>query len=75
MAERRILFRLFKGFLYGILIGFWAGIAIYLLAAGVESIADIPFMPSQFFGLIFGASAAAGVIAEYSRWLEAQGTK
>jgi len=70
---RRLLFRLLKGFIYGVLIGFFAGTGIYLLASAVDAIATIPITPAQFFSLIFGSSAATGVIAEYSSWLEQKG--
>jgi len=67
---RRLLFRLFKGFIYGVIIGFFAGTGIYLLAAAVAAIATIPLTPAEFFALIFGSSAAMGTIAEYSAWLD-----
>ena len=70
---RRLLFRLLKGFIYGIVIGFFAGTGIYLLAAAVAEIATIPLTAAQFFALIFGSSAATGVITEYSTWLEQKG--
>jgi len=75
MAEKpkgkRILFKLFKGFIYGNVIGLFSGVAIYLLASAVEVIAGgLPIAPTTFMSLIYGASVTAGVAVEYDRWLE-----
>ena len=72
MAKKRVLFRLLKGFIYGTVIGLFAGSAIYMLAVAVNAVASLPFDPRVIFGLIFGASVTAGVAHEYSVWLESQ---
>ena len=72
MAKKRVLFRLLKGFIYGVVIGLFAGCGVYLLAVAVNAISSLPFDPAQIFALIFGASACAGVAHEYSVWLESQ---
>lgn len=72
-SRRSVLFRLVKGFLYGTVIGLFAGVAIFLLAAAVSSIAQsLPVTPGQLFSIIWGASATAGVAKEYSDWLEGE---
>ena len=70
---RNILFRLLKGFLYGNVVGLFAGIALYLLASSVATIAhNLPVTPGEVFAIIWGASTTAGVAHEYSNWLEQQ---
>lgn len=66
----RVLFRMLKGFIYGNVVGLFAGIAIFLLAGAVESVAPIPIAPETIFALIYGASATAGVAFEYATWLD-----
>ena len=71
--RRSVLFRMLKGFLYGNVVGLFAGSAIYLLAAAVQAIAgQLPVTAPQIFFLIWGASVTAGVAKEYSEWLEGQ---
>ena len=71
--RRSVLFRLLKGFLYGNVVGLFAGSAIYLLASAVNVIAgQLPVAPQHIFMLIWGASVTAGVAKEYSEWLEGQ---
>ncbi len=68
-----VMFRMLKGFLYGNVIGLFAGIAIYLLAVAVSTIAtSLPVTPGQIFGIIWGASTTAGVAKEYANWLDQQ---
>jgi len=66
----RLLFRLFKGFLYGAVIGLIFGTSIYMLAKAVNSISTLSFNPDLWPALIFGASVTAGTAVEYSHWLE-----
>lgn len=73
VMAKAILFKLMKGFVYGAVIGLFVGTAIYLLAAAVAQMAELPVTPAQIFGLIFGATLAAGVAHEYSSWLESLG--
>ena len=75
--KKRVLFRLFKGFIYGNVIGLIFGVAIYLLASAVNMIAmsmntALPISPTYFLLLIYGASVTAGTATEYSNWLEEQ---
>jgi hypothetical protein len=70
----RILFKLLKGFIYGNVIGLFAGSALYLLSSAVNAITGgLPVTPAQFFALIYSASVVSGIAHEYSAWLEAQG--
>ena len=71
--KRRLLFRLFKGFIYGNVIGLIFGTAIYLLASAVSALAQLPYDPSLFLLLIYAASVTAGTAKEYSEWLEEGG--
>jgi hypothetical protein len=72
-APKRILFRLLKGFIYGNVVGMFAGSALYLLADAVNAITKgLPVSPAMFFALIYAASVVSGVAHEYSEWLEAQ---
>jgi len=68
----RVLFRLIKGLIYGSVIGMVFGSALYLLASAVNQIAPLPFAPTIWAALIFGASVTAGTAIEYSDWLEGQ---
>jgi len=71
--QNKILFRLFKGFIYGNVIGLFSGSALYLLASAVNNITGgLPVAPIQFFALIYSASVVSGVASEYSDWLESQ---
>jgi len=72
MAKKRILFRLLKGFIYGTVVGLFAGAAIYLLCEAVNAVAQLPITPANIFALIFGASVVAGIAHEYSVWLESK---
>ena len=67
-----ILFRLIKGFLYGNVVGLFAGIALFLLASAVNAIATIPVSPATILALIWSTSVVTGVAKEYSSWLEEQ---
>ena len=70
-TRKSILFRLVKGFLYGNVIGLFAGTAVYLLATAVDVLANgLPVAPQHIFMLIWGASVTVGVAKEYSDWLE-----
>jgi len=69
---RRLLFRLIKGMIYGSVVGLVFGSAIYLLASAVNQIAPLPWPPSAWAAIIFGASVTAGTAVEYSDWLEGQ---
>jgi len=72
--NKRVLFRLFKGFIYGNVFGLIFGTAIYLLASAVNVIAGgLPITPTTFMALIYGASVVTGTAVEYSHWLEEQG--
>ena len=74
----RVLFRLFKGFIYGNVFGLIAGVAIFLLASAVDLIASsvtpynggLPITPAMFLLLIYAASVTTGVIVEYDEWLD-----
>jgi hypothetical protein len=66
----KILFRLFKGFGYGVSVGLVVSVAIYLLASAVKAIAPTIPDPSVISGIIFANSVAVGVMHEYSEWLE-----
>jgi len=67
----RILFRLFKGFIYGNIFGLIFGTAIYLLATAVDVISGgLPISPTTFMALIYSASVVTGTAVEYSEWLE-----
>lgn len=68
----RLLFRLIKGMIYGSVIGLVFGSAVYLLASAVHSIAPLPWDPSTWAAIIFGASVTAGTAKEYSDWLDEQ---
>jgi len=71
--KRKILFRLLKGFIYGNVIGLFAGSALYLLSSAVSNITGgLPVSPAQFFALIYGASVVSGIAHEYSEWLSSQ---
>ena len=80
MSEKknRVLFHLFKGFIYGNVFGLIFGIAIYLLASAVDVITRVnggvglPIAPATFMALIYGASVTMGTAVEYSHWLEQQ---
>jgi|GEM_PF-948774 ABC-type multidrug transport system permease subunit len=69
---RRLLFRLIKGMIYGSVVGLVFGSAIYLLASAVNSVAPLPWPPSAWAAIIFGASVTAGTAVEYSDWLDGQ---
>lgn len=75
----RVLFRLFKGFIYGNVFGLIFGVAIYLLASAVDVLAKVnggaglPVQPTTFMALIYAASVVTGTAVEYSHWLEEQG--
>jgi len=66
----RILFRVFKGLIYGVNIGLVFSVAIYLLASAVKSVAPTIPDPSVISGIVFAGSVVAGVAHEYSEWLE-----
>jgi TctA family transporter len=66
----RILFRVFKGLIYGISLGLVFSVAIYLLASAVRAIAPSIPDPSVLSAIIFAGSVTAGVASEYSKWLE-----
>jgi ABC-type antimicrobial peptide transport system permease subunit len=66
----RVLFRVFKGFIYGVSIGLVFSVAVYLLASAVRSMAPTVPDPSVISGIIFAGSVVAGVAHEYSEWLE-----
>jgi hypothetical protein len=66
----RVLFRVVKGFIYGVSIGLVFSVAIYLLASAVRAIAPTVPDPSVISGVIFAGSVTAGVAYEYSKWLE-----
>jgi|Deesub1362B_J571_1020462.scaffolds.fasta_scaffold00334_29 hypothetical protein len=61
-----------KGFFYGISLGMFFAVAIYLLAVAVNAMAFLPLTPETLAGLIFAGSVTAGVGKEYSKWLEAK---
>ena len=71
-AKRRgkVLFRVFKGLIYGVNIGLVFSVAIYLLASAVKSVAPTIPDPSVISGIVFAGSVVAGVAHEYSEWLE-----
>jgi hypothetical protein len=66
----RVLFRVFKGFIYGVNIGLVFSVAIYLLASAVRSVAPTIPDPSVISGIVFAGSVVAGVAHEYSEWLD-----
>ena len=66
----KVLFRVFKGFIYGVNIGLVFSVAIYLLASAVKSMAPTIPDPSVISGVVFAGSVVAGVAHEYSDWLE-----
>lgn len=68
---KRLLFRLIKGLIYGSVVGLVFGSALYLLASAVNQIAPLPWNPTVWAAIVFGASVTAGTAAEYSDWLEA----
>lgn len=75
MKKNSVLFKLFKGFIYGNVFGLIFGVAIYLLASAVAVIAAatggaLPITPTMFLILIYGASVVSGTAVEYSRWLD-----
>jgi uncharacterized membrane protein YbhN (UPF0104 family) len=71
--QKRILFKLLKGFIYGNVIGLFSGSALFLLAKAVDAITGgLPITPPMFFALIYAASVVSGVAHEYSEWLESQ---
>jgi len=67
-----VLFRVFKGFVYGVNIGLVFSVAIYLLASAVRAMAPTTPDPSVISGVVFAGSVVAGVAHEYSEWLEEQ---
>jgi hypothetical protein len=67
-----VLFRVFKGFVYGVNIGLVFSVSIYLLASAVRSMAPTIPDPSVISGIIFAGSVVTGVAHEYSEWLEEQ---
>jgi TctA family transporter len=66
----KILFRIFKGFIYGVSVGLVFSVAVYLLASAVRAIAPHVPDPSVISGVIFAGSVTVGVAHEYSKWLE-----
>jgi hypothetical protein len=71
--KRKVLFRLLKGFIYGNVIGLFAGSALFLLSSAVSNITGgLPVSPAQFFALIYGSSVVSGIAHEYSEWLSSQ---
>jgi len=68
----RLLFRLMKGMIYGSVVGLVFGSALYLLASAVNQIAPLPWNPTVWAAIVFGASVTAGTAVEYSDWLEEQ---
>jgi ABC-type multidrug transport system permease subunit len=67
---KRLLFRLIKGLIYGSVVGLVFGSALYLLASAVNQIAPLPWNPTVWAAIVFGASVTAGTAVEYSDWLE-----
>ena len=67
---KRLLFRLMKGLIYGSVVGLVFASAIFLLASAVNQVSPLPWDPSVWAALIFGASVTAGTAVEYSDWLE-----
>jgi len=67
-----LLMRLFKGFLYGNVIGIFFGTVIYLLASSVHGLGFISITPTALGGIIYAAGVTGGVGMEYSRWMDEQ---
>jgi len=66
-----ILFRIVKGFLYGVTIGLFFATAIFVLASSVAGLGFLDgFTPTQLAAIIFGAGILSGVTFEYGGWLE-----
>ena len=66
-----ILFRIVKGFLYGVTIGLFFATSVFVLASAVEGLGFMDgFTPTQLAAIIFGAGIMSGVTFEYGGWLE-----
>ena len=66
-----ILFRIVKGFLYGVTIGLFFGTAIFILASAVDGMGFLNgITPVGLAAIIFGSSILSGVTYEYGDWLE-----
>jgi len=63
-------FRVFKGFTYGAVIGMFFGMCVYLLGSAVSGLGFISVPPETLGGITFATGVMAGVAKEYSDWLE-----
>lgn len=68
--QTSVLFRLIRGFLYGTVIGLFAGLTVYLLSMFVNVVTELPVSPNAIFGIIWTSCMVAGVAHEYSGWLK-----
>lgn len=67
-----ILFKLSKGFIYGILIGLIFATAVYILATAVFGLGFMTMTPIALASIVFAAGVMSGVSAEYGKWLATQ---
>jgi hypothetical protein len=66
-----LVFKLSKGLLYGITIGLFFGLSIFLIATAVASLGFITLSPTFLAALIFANGVLGGIAMEYGKWLKA----
>jgi hypothetical protein len=67
-----VLPKLVKGFLYGLVIGIFFGLAVYLLTGAAASLGFVTASPTALGGIVFAACIVAGVGMEYAAWIDGQ---
>ena len=66
-----LVFKLSKGLLYGITIGLFFGLSIFLIATAVASLGFITLSPTFLAALVFANGVLGGIAMEYGKWLKA----
>jgi len=69
----RLLPKLFKGLIYGNVIGIVFGLGIYFLAGSAIAFFDIGATPGQIAALVYGAGVLGGIGMEYADWMDKKG--
>ena len=70
-----VLFRSFKGFAYGAVLGMFFGMGIYLLGNAVSGLGFLTVDPRVLGGVMFATGILGGLGAEYSEWLEGKASE
>jgi hypothetical protein len=67
-----LIFGLANGFLSGVVLGIYFGLAVFLMAGAVFALGWLILTPVQIASLAFAVSILMFVTYEYSNWLDAQ---